>query len=115
MRGRPIQAAQSDEQETVPLRRVEHKPHPANVSVQAYFSFYHLSWREAGQAAGLVLVSVWRVVHNLPVSQVHAAALRAGLHRLTGIAYLGPIPTSPPEDHAHTGTSSAWSHQTGWR
>lgn len=73
--------------------------HPANASVQAYISFYYLSWSEVARAAGLLLIVLWRVTRALPVSPGHAAALRSGLFRLTGIAYTGPIVTFPQGQH----------------
>lgn len=86
-----------DDQETLRMQCVVPEAHPAHVSVQAYASFYYLSWQEVGRAAGLPLIVVWRVTKALPVSPAHAAALREGLFRLTSIAYAGPIVTFLPE------------------
>lgn len=87
-----------EKQETGPLKVLEREgEHPANVSLQAYLDFYQLEWRSVARAAGLMLVVGWKMVHNMPVSTVHAARMRATLYRLTGSAYTGPIRTYPLE------------------
>ena len=89
-----------DDQETRRMQCLSSEAHPAHASVQAYVSFYDLSWSEVARAAGLLLIVLWRVTRALPVSAAHAAALREGLFRLTGIAYTGPIATFPPEQRS---------------
>jgi hypothetical protein len=64
----------------------------SNPYFDAYLTYHHLSLPLAAQLAGIRLMSVWRIQHDLPVHFHTAAALRIALFKRTGIAYLAPIP-----------------------
>jgi hypothetical protein len=73
------------EQKTQPL------PTLRALAFQAFLARHGLSLLDVALATGVRLLTVWRVAHDLPVSPQQAECIRAGLTRLTGIAYRGGI------------------------
>jgi hypothetical protein len=62
-----------------------------NTAFQAYLRQHHLEALDAAIKSGVRYLVVWNILHNHPVTSAQAAQVRAGLQRVTGIAYEGPI------------------------
>lgn len=73
------------EEETQPLPDLTAQLFPA------FLALHELSILDVALAARVRLLTVWKIEHNEPVSLQHAEMVRAGIYRLTGIRYRGPI------------------------
>jgi hypothetical protein len=61
------------------------------LAFQAFLARHSLSLLDVALAAGVRLLTVWRVARDLPVSPQQAICVRSGLARLTGVYYRGGI------------------------
>jgi hypothetical protein len=73
-------------EETIPLPALPNAFH-------AYLLYHRLTWVQVARAAGVPGVTVWSIDHGFPVLPALAFQVRLGLRKLTGVPYLGPIPT----------------------
>ena len=64
-----------------------------NTSLRLYMDQYELAEHEVARTANVSLVTMWRAVRGQPITDVHAAAIRKALWRLSGDFYAGPIET----------------------
>ncbi len=80
-----------------------------NLPFRAYLSAHHLNSLDAARLSGVLYITTWNIEQNKPVSAAHAALVRAGLHRATGVVYTGPIAVHP-ESSMHR---SAQMHEKG--
>ena len=62
-----------------------------NAAFQAYLQQHHLEVLDVAVRTGVRYLVVWNILHNHPVTSAHATQVRAGLQRMTGIPYEGPI------------------------
>ena len=85
----PVQLGITEE-ETQPL------PTLRALAFQAFLERYGLTLLDVAMAGGIRLLTVWKVAHDLPISPLQAASVRAGLARLTGECYRGGITVYPP-------------------
>ena len=76
---------QRTEEATQPL------PGIARLVFEGFLDRYQLSMLEVAQAAGVRLLTIWRVMRDLPVSEQQAAQVYAALERLAGVPYRGRI------------------------
>ncbi|HJT55329.1 MAG TPA: hypothetical protein VJ761_02450 [Ktedonobacteraceae bacterium] len=60
---------------------------PSNITFQAYLQQHQLNPLDVALASGVRYATVWNIAHNYPVRAAHAALVRAGLQRLTGVPY----------------------------
>ena len=67
----------------------------ASAAFRAYAQRFELSLLDIALAAKVRLLTVWNIAHGLPIRAEHAQAVRAGLHRLTGVPYTALIPLIP--------------------
>ena len=65
------------------------------LTFQLYVATHHLDLLDIVLAARVRYLTVWNIAHAIPVRASHAALVRAGLYRLTGIAYVAPISVLP--------------------
>src|SRR5579885_3668739 len=76
-------------------QRVEEATQPlpviARLVFEGFLARYQLSMLEVAQEAGVRLLTVWRVMRDLPVSEQQAAQVYAALERLAGVPYRGRI------------------------
>jgi len=97
--------AQKSEEQTQPL------PNIARLTFEGFLNRYQLTMLDVAQAAEVRLLTIWRVMRDLPISEQQAQQVYAGLSRLAGVPYRGRIrlhpakrdcPTSgePPPDQA---------------
>ncbi len=85
---RPWQRSRFENQVTQPL------PH-GNLSFRMYLSAHHLSSLDVARMAGVRYFRVWNIEQNIPICSKHVALVRAGLRKMTGVAYTGPIVVHP--------------------
>jgi hypothetical protein len=87
------QMAQALKREDVPLAEIKTQPLPTlrALAFQAFLARHSLSLLEVALAAGVRLLTVWRVTRDLPVTSQQAERVRAGLYRLTGVRYRGGL------------------------
>lgn len=90
----------------------EQKTQPLNVAGASsasdfltYVKTYRLELLDVALAAGVRYLTVWNLTRGRPVTVAHAALVRAGLFKLTGVAYTAPIslvsePAGSAEHHA---------------
>ena len=64
-----------------------------NITFQAYLDEHRLQLGEIARYAGVPYITVWNILRNKPVTQLHAYAVRASLEKMTGVTYIGPILT----------------------
>jgi hypothetical protein len=62
-----------------------------NTAFQAYLQQHHLEALDVAIKSGVRYLVVWNILHNHPITPDQAAQVRAGLQRMVGIAYEGPI------------------------
>ena len=79
-----------EKEETQPL------PTLRALAFQAFLTRHALTLLDVAMAGGIRLLTVWKVAHDLPISPLQAASVRAGLARLTGECYRGGITVYPP-------------------
>ena len=75
---------------------------PTGVIFQAYLSLHHLHPLDVALASGVRYATAWNIAHSIAIRPAHAALVRAGLQRLTGIAYTAPIALLPLPDQQNT-------------
>ena len=66
---------------------------PRYTPLQLYLDKYQISQADVARIASVPLVTMWRAVRGQPITDVHAAAIRKALWRLSGDFYAGPIET----------------------
>jgi hypothetical protein len=93
MEERPI-----TDQNTCPAQPLASSTNP----LQAYLEYYKLSPLDVALASRVRYLTVWNILKNNPVRGTHAALVRAGLQRLTGIPYTAPIPLLPLDPRKET-------------
>jgi hypothetical protein len=76
---------QQSKEETQPL------PTIARLTFEGFLTRYQLSMLDVARAAGVRLLTIWRVVHDLPISEQQARQGYAGLAHLAGVSYRGYI------------------------
>lgn len=76
---------QTREEQTQPL------PPLAPLVLEHFLARYQPTLLDVARAAGVRLLTVWRVVHDYPISGAQAEQVRLGLYRLTGASYRGRI------------------------
>jgi predicted transcriptional regulator len=64
-----------------------------NTTLRLYLDQYELAEHDVARTANVPLVTMWRAVRGQPITDVHAAAIRKALWRLSGDFYAGPIET----------------------
>lgn len=62
---------------------------------RAYLQRHGLSLLDVALAGRVRLLSVWNVQQGIPVRSEHAAAIRIGLYKLTGVPYTASIDIIP--------------------
>jgi hypothetical protein len=82
----PMMGRDISQEDTIPLPRLTNAFH-------AYLLYHRLTWVQVARAAGVPGVTVWSIEHGFPVLPSLAFQVRLGLRKLTGVPYLGPIPT----------------------
>src|ERR1051326_2373159 len=78
-------------QQTQPL------PHLGAHPFQRYLEQQHLSWSQVAREAGVLCLTVWSIAHGVAVRDRQAMRVRVAVHRLSGIAYTGPMNTYQQE------------------
>jgi hypothetical protein len=75
------------------LANIETQPLPTlrALAFQAFMARHGVTLLEVALAAGVRVLTVWRVARDLPISQQQAERVRAGLYRLTGVPYRGGL------------------------
>jgi hypothetical protein len=76
------------EEETQPL------PTLRGLAFQMFLARHGLSLLEVALAAGVRLLTVWKLTRALPISAHQAQSVRAALARLTGVDYRGGMTVS---------------------
>jgi hypothetical protein len=76
---------QKMEEQTQPL------PPLAPLIFEHFLARYQLTILDVALAAGVRLLTVWRAMHDYPISIEQAAQVRRGLYHLTGVSYRGHI------------------------
>lgn len=66
-----------------------------NLPFRVYLSAHSLSFWDVAQTSGVLYLTTWNIGQNKPIRVEHAARVRAGLFRMTGIVYTGPIVVYP--------------------
>lgn len=66
-----------------------------NRAFQGYRYEHGLHPRDVATQSGVPYVTVWSILRNKPVTYAHATQVRAGLRKMTGVPYVGPIATLP--------------------
>ena len=86
--------------ETQPLVCI--KLHP----FQVYLNQQQLSWLAVAREAEVRCLSVWKIAHGVPVRGTSAMRVRVAVHRLSGMAYTGPMHTEAgqAQEELSTGT-----------
>jgi hypothetical protein len=79
------------EQETQPLPRLERHP------FQAYLDRHQLPWSVVAREARVPCLIVWSIAHGVRVQTAHATQVRVAVHRLSAVAYTGPMNTDQRE------------------
>jgi hypothetical protein len=69
-----------------------------NTVFQAYLTHHHLTPLEVSITSQVRYSTVWNILHNKPIKPAHAALVRRGLQRMTGIPYTAPIERLPQEE-----------------
>ena len=79
--------------ECIPINEIKTQPLPTlrALAFQAFLARHSLSLLEVALAAGVRLLTVWRVTRDLPVTSQQAERVRAGLYCLTGVRYRGGL------------------------
>lgn len=75
---------------------------PGGIMFQTYLGMHHLNPLDVALTSGVRYTTVWNIAHNIPIRPAHAALVRAGLQRLTGVAYTVPIALLPLPDKQST-------------
>ncbi len=78
-------------QETQPLPHIDKHP------FQVYLDQHHLSWSAVAREAGVLCLTVWSIAHGVAVQGRQAMRVRVAVHRLSGVAYTGPMNTYQQE------------------
>ena len=73
------------EEQTQPL------PNLAALAFEGFLARHQLSILDVALAAGVRLLTVWRVARDYPISLEQAQQVRLGLYQLTGVHYRGRI------------------------
>jgi hypothetical protein len=93
-------------QETQPLPRIEQHP------FQLYLDQQRLSWSQVAREAGVLCLIVWSIAHGVAVQGKQAMRVRVAVHRLSGVAYSGPMNThqqeSVPRSRRAGAPTSVW-------
>lgn len=89
------ETTQRSEEVTQPL------PNVRALVFEGFLARHHLSMLDVARAAEVRLVTVWRVMRDLPVSEQQAAQVYAGLYRLAGVHYRGRIRLHAAGDELH--------------
>ena len=92
------------------LTQQETQPLPVGAAAfQSYMIQHQLSLLDVALASRVRYLTVWRIAHALPVQGRHAALVRAGMQRLTGVPYIDSIAllTSLPEQQLRSKERSA--------
>jgi hypothetical protein len=95
------QQAGEAEEATQPL------PTISRLVFEGFLNRYQLSLLDVAQAAGVRLLTVWRVMRDLPVSEQQAAQVYAALERLAGVPYRGRIRRHGEENVQRRGPRSS--------
>jgi hypothetical protein len=64
-----------------------------NTSLRLFLDQYEIEEHEVAQVAKVPRMTVWRAMHEQPVSEAHAAAIRQALWQLSGEVYRGALQT----------------------
>jgi hypothetical protein len=82
---------------------IEEQPQQtAQNPLRAYLEKYHLAPLDVSIVSQVRYSTIWNILHNKPIKPAHAALVRRGLQRLTGIPYREPIHLLPLEDKGET-------------
>ena len=75
-----------------PIENQPTQPLPSgNILFRAYLAAHHLNSLAAARLSGVLYITTWNIEQDKPVSLKNAVLVRAGLRRVTGVAYKGPI------------------------
>jgi hypothetical protein len=58
---------------------------------QVYLEQHQLPWSTVARAAEVPCLIVWNIAHGIQVRGAQAARVRVAVHRLTEVAYTGPM------------------------
>lgn len=94
MRQHQLSQPSSTAQARTAAERTQPLPTLRELAFQAFLARYELSLLDVAQAAGVHLLTIWRVARDLPISPQQAMCVRSGLARLTGVYYRGGITVS---------------------
>jgi hypothetical protein len=100
------QAQKSDEQ-TQPL------PNIARLTFEDFLNRYQISMLDVARAAEVRLLTIWRVMRDLPISEQQAQQVYAGLYRLAGVPYRGRIRLHPAKSDRTTSVGRPPGKTTG--
>ncbi len=64
-----------------------------NLPFRVYLATYHLTTLDVAHGSNVPYITTWTIEQGKPVSQMRAAMVRAGLLKMTGVAYMEPILT----------------------
>jgi hypothetical protein len=71
---------------------------PLNIHpFQTYLEQQQLSWSAIAHEADVLCLLVWNIAHGVSVRGRQAARVRVAVHRLSGVAYTGPMNTHEEE------------------
>ncbi len=88
-------------QETQPLPHIDKHP------FQVYLDQQQLSWSQVAREAGVLCLVVWSIAHGIAVRGRQAMRVRVAVHRLSGVAYAGPMTTHEPEPRQQPRSAAA--------
>jgi len=73
-------------------------------ALEQYLQEHNIEPFRLSMESGVRYVTIWNAVRAKPIFYSNAQKIRATLHRLTGLAYTGPIPTidDPPIEQLPT-------------
>ena len=67
---------------------------------QGYLNQQHLSWLAVAREANVPCLIVWNIAHGVRISAALAMRVRVAVHRLSDVAYTGPIHTEAGQAQA---------------
>jgi hypothetical protein len=93
-------SADERDQDTLPLNIL---PLYSATAFCAYLHRYHLHPLQVAMASGVRYFTIWNIQKGIAVRQTHAALVRQGLYKLTGVPYSAPIEVLAEENHKRRG------------
>lgn len=106
--GRVEAQGEQESEEKLQQSREKTQPLPniARLTFEGFLTRYQLSMLDVARAAGVRLLTIWRVMHDEPISKQQAQQVYAGLTLLTGVPYRGRIRLHAARQDKPPGASS---------